>query len=54
MLFGKTFGGSGARLLLWLARLVDGMQCATLSVGRLAERADRIGEAIDDVEKAAP
>jgi hypothetical protein len=45
----RTLGGSGARLLLWLARLVEGMQCATLSVGRLADRADRICEALDGI-----
>ncbi len=45
----QTFGGSGARLLLHLARLVGGMRCATLTVGRLAERADRICEAFDEL-----
>jgi hypothetical protein len=49
----RTLGGSGARLLLQLARLVDGMQCATLSVGRLSERADRICAALDGSESAA-
>ncbi|MCP4661271.1 MAG: hypothetical protein GY856_38190 [bacterium] len=48
----ERFGGSGARLLLELARLVEGVRCATLSVGRLAGRADRICEALDEIEKA--
>ncbi len=48
----QTFGGSGARLLLHLARLVEGMRCATLTVGRLADRTDRICEALDQIERA--
>lgn len=50
----ERFGGSGARLLLELARLVEGVRCATLTVGRLADRADRICEALDAIEGAAP
>ncbi len=46
------FGGSGGRLLLHLARLVAGMRCATLTVGRLAERADRVCQAFDEIERA--
>ncbi len=45
----QTFGGSGARLLFHLARLVGGLRCATLTVGRLGERADRICEAFDQL-----
>lgn len=45
-----TLGGSGARLLLHLARLVDGVHCATLSVGRLTERADHICHALEEIE----
>lgn len=48
----RTFGGSGARLLLELARLVEGIECTTLSVGRLSERADLICEAFDGIERA--
>jgi hypothetical protein len=47
----RSLGGSGARLLLQLARLVEGIECASLSVGRLADRADRICEALDAIEK---
>ncbi len=50
----ERFGGSGARLLLELARLVEGMRCATLTVGRLADRADRICQALDEIERAEP
>ncbi len=49
----ETFGGSGGRLLLELARLVDGVRCATLSVGRLGERADRVCEAVAELERVA-
>jgi hypothetical protein len=49
----RTLGGSGARLLFQLARLVGGIQCATLSPGRLADRADRICETFDEIEQAA-
>ncbi len=48
----QTFGGSGARLLLHLARQVEGMRCATLTVGRLADRADLICETLDEIERA--
>jgi hypothetical protein len=49
----RSLGGSGARLLLELARLVEGIECTTLSVGRLADRADRICETLDGIERAA-
>ena len=32
--------------------MVEQMRCATLTVGRLVERADRICEALDEIEKA--
>ena len=44
----QVLGGSGARLFLRLAQLVEGVHCTTLSVGRLPERADLICQALDE------
>jgi hypothetical protein len=45
----RVAGGSGARLLLELGRLLEGTRCFTLTVGRLDRRADRICEALDEL-----
>ena len=42
-----SLAGSGARLLMQLARRLDGVRCATLGVGRLDKRADLVCEALD-------